>query len=81
MAEKMQKSQKEYQSIFDHEYFFHGVHAERLVALTSQFGSSSFMKLFQRNVDVFMIAPIVGFIYGRRADLDCQRLAKAGGVL
>lgn len=70
MAEKMQKSQKEYQSIFDHEYFFHGVHAERLVALTSQFGSSSFMKLFQRNVDVFMIAPIVGFIYGRRADLD-----------
>lgn len=67
MAEKIQK---EYQSIFDHEYFFHGKHAEYLVALTSQFGSSSFMKLIQRNVDVFMIAPVIGFIYGRRATLD-----------
>ena len=67
MAEKMQK---EYQSIFDHEYFFHGIHAERLIALTSQFGKTSSMKLFQRNVDVFMIAPVVGFIYGRKAALD-----------
>ena len=64
MAEKMQK---EYQSIFDHEYFFHGIHADRLVALTSQFGKSASMKLLQRNVDVFMIAPVIGFIYGKRA--------------
>ena len=67
MAEKMQK---EYQSIFDHEYFFHGIHADRLVALTSQFGKSSSMKLLPRNVDVFMIAPVIGFIYGKRAALD-----------
>ena len=67
MAEKMQK---EYQSIFDHEYFFHGIHADRLVALTSQFGKSASMKLLPRNVDVFMIAPVIGFIYGKRAALD-----------
>ena len=67
MAEKMQK---EYQSIFDHEYFFHGLHADRLVALTSQFGKSASMKLLPRNVDVFMIAPVIGFIYGKRAALD-----------
>ena len=65
-----EKTQKEYQSIFDHEYFFHGVHAERLIALTSQFGNSSSLKLFQRNVDVFMIAPVIGFIYGKRSTLD-----------
>ena len=59
-----------YQSIFDHEYFFHGIHADRLVALTSQFGKSASMKLLQRNVDVFMIAPVIGFIYGKRAALD-----------
>ena len=64
------KAQKEYQSIFDHEYFFHGVHADRLVALTSQSGESSFMKLFQRNVDVFMVAPVVGFVYGKRSPVD-----------
>ena len=28
------------------------------------------MKLLPRNVDVFMIAPVVGFIYGKRAALD-----------
>ena len=64
------KGSKEYQSIFDREYFFHGVHAQRLVSLTSQFGDSSFIKMFQRNVDVFIVAPIIGFIYGRRAELD-----------
>lgn len=64
------KGQKEYQSIFDHEYFFHGRHAQELIKLTSQFGDSSSMKLFQRNVDIFMVAPVVGFIYGRRADYD-----------
>ena len=65
-----EKSQKGYQSIFDHEYFFHGVHADRLIALTSQFGKTSFMKLFQRNIDVFIAAPIIGFIYGRKSTLD-----------
>lgn len=70
------KSSKEYQSIFDHEYFFHGIHAEHLIALISQFGDSASIKMFQRNVDVFMVAPIIGFIYGRRADLDNNQISR-----
>ena len=67
------KAQKVYHCIFEHEYFFRGIHAERLIALISQFGATASTKVFQRNVDVFIVAPIIGFMYGRRSAYDSNQ--------
>ena len=52
------------------QYRFRGSHAERVTKLTSQFESISGTKVFERNVDVLCDAPLIGFLYNRRADLD-----------
>lgn len=59
--------------MFDKQYRFRGRHALRVDALTSVFDSDSKAKLFERNVDVYANAPLVGFLYGRTADLDNTR--------
>lgn len=56
--------------MFDKQYRFRGIHAVRVDALTSVFDSESKAKFFDRNVDVYTNAPLVGFLYGRRADPD-----------
>jgi len=55
--------------IFSKEYSFRGSHAERVRLLTAKFGKGN-QQLFKRNVDVYMIAPVVGFCYQRRANPD-----------
>lgn len=55
--------------MFDKEYSFIGSHAEKVIKLTADFDKSR-NKLFARNFDVYLTAPIVGFLYGRKADLD-----------
>ncbi|MCC8195214.1 MAG: hypothetical protein LIO49_00125 [Ruminococcus sp.] len=59
--------------MFDKQYRFHGRHAVRVDALTSVFDSDSKAKLFERNVDVYTNAPLVGFLYGRTAEVDDTR--------
>lgn len=54
--------------MFDKEYSFRGIHAEKVIKLTAKFDETT--SLFERNFDVYMMAPIVGFLYGRKADLD-----------
>ena len=54
--------------MFDKEYSFKGIHAEKVSKLTAKFDETT--SLFERNFDVYMMAPIVGFLYGRKADLD-----------
>lgn len=54
--------------MFDKEYSFRGKHAERVIKLTAKFDKDN--QLFARNLDVYMLAPIVGFLYGRKSDLD-----------
>jgi hypothetical protein len=56
--------------MFDKQYRFRGSHAERVTKLTTQFESISGTKVFERNVDVLCDAPLIGFLYNRRADLD-----------
>jgi hypothetical protein len=56
--------------MFDKEYSFLGTHAEKVKKLTSQFDTNSSTKLFSRNVDVYLVAPIIGFLYGRTAETD-----------
>ena len=55
--------------IFSKEYTFKGCYAERVNALTAKFGKGN-LRLFNRNIDVYMIAPLVGFCYQRRANPD-----------
>ena len=59
--------------MFDKQYRFRGKHAIRVDALTSVFDNNSKAKLFERNVDVYTNAPLVGFLYGRTADIDDTR--------
>lgn len=59
--------------MFDKQYRFRGRHAVRVDGLTSVFDSDSKAKLFERNVDVYANAPLVGFLYGRTADPDDTR--------
>lgn len=56
--------------MFNKEYFFHGRHAERVDKLTSKFAENANTKMFQRNLDIYMLAPLVGFLYGRKADIE-----------
>jgi len=55
--------------LFKGDYSFRGTHADRVVELTAAFDDRG-NKLFNRNLDVYLLAPIVGFLYGRKADLD-----------
>ncbi len=56
--------------MFDKEYSFYGLHAEKVNKLTAPFDSNSSVKLFNRNLDVYILAPIIGFIYGRKSIID-----------
>ena len=56
--------------MFDKQYRFRGRHAVRVDKLTGIFDSVSKAKLFERNIDVYANAPLVGFLYGRMADVD-----------
>ena len=55
--------------MFDKEYSFRGKHAEMVNSLTNEFGQGK-NKLFERNFDVYLLAPIIGFLYQARADID-----------
>lgn len=55
--------------MFDKEYSFRGIHAEKVTRLTAEFDKSG-NKLFSRNYDVYLLAPIVGFLYGEKSEID-----------
>lgn len=56
--------------VFDQQYKFKGKHALEVDALTTPFEKTGKAKFFERNVDVYTMAPLVGFLYQRRADED-----------
>lgn len=56
--------------MFDTDYSFWGKHAKYVQDLTSVLDSKSTLKLFNRNVDVYLNAPLIGFLYGRTAEVD-----------
>ena len=66
--------------MFDKQYRFKGRHAVRVDQLTSAFDTVSKAKLFDRNVDVYTNAPLVGFLYGRLADPDDEKNPENGQV-
>lgn len=52
--------------MFDKVYTFKGTHAEKVIKLTAKFDDKN--QLFKRNLDVYIMAPIVGFLYQRKAE-------------
>lgn len=52
--------------MFDKQYRFTGSHAEKVSALTSVFDDVAKAKLFERNLDVYMNAPLIGFLFKRK---------------
>lgn len=52
--------------MFDKQYRFTGTHAEKVNALTAVFDETAKAKLFDRNLDVYINAPIVGFLHKRK---------------
>lgn len=56
--------------MFDKQYRFTGSHAEKVNALTAIFDEDSKAKLFERNLDVYINAPLIGFLYGRKGAKD-----------
>ena len=56
--------------MFDKQYRFFGSHAEKVNALTSIFDEASKAKLFDRNLDVYINAPLVGFLFKRKGTKD-----------
>ena len=58
--------------MFDKEYSFKGKHADMVEKLTGSFSitnadgtTQNKHKLFERNFDVYLLAPIIGFLYRR----------------
>ena len=66
--------------MFDKQYRFKGRHALRVDQLTGVFDELSKAKLIDRNVDVYANAPLIGFLYGRTADLDDTKNLETGQV-
>lgn len=56
--------------MFDKQYRFTGSHAEKVNALTITFEEDSKAKLFERNLDVYINAPLVGFLFHRKSTKD-----------
>ena len=56
--------------MFERDYTFRGKHANIVTQLTTEIDSETKFKLFERNIDVLILAPIVGFLYGRKANRD-----------
>lgn len=63
--------------LFRKQYRFRGSHARKVERLTAQFDAKAKAQVFNRNIDVYANAPLVGFLYGRRAELsdekDCEK--------
>ena len=54
--------------MFDKDIIFKGTHGEKVIRLTAKFDEKN--QLFKRNLDVYFMAPIVGFLYQRKADCN-----------
>ena len=64
--------------MFDKPYRFHGSHANRARALYSIFDNESKAQIFKFAKEVYAYAPLVGFLYQRRADLNHEKNPETG---
>lgn len=56
--------------MFDKPYRFHGLHAKKTRELMALFDANSKAQFFKYAKEVYTYAPLVGYLYNRRADID-----------
>jgi hypothetical protein len=57
--------------MFDKEYDFYGKHADMVLRLTNSFDrDNNIGSVIKTNMDVYEIAPILGYLYNRKAKID-----------
>lgn len=56
--------------MFDKQYRFYGKHAKMVNELTGVFDEKSKSRMFERNLDVYINAPLVGFLYKTKSKKD-----------
>lgn len=56
--------------MYDKMLIFKGKHATYMKQLAAQFSEKMSTGIFKRNLDVYLLAPMVGMAYGRRAAVD-----------
>lgn len=66
--------------MFDKQYRFRGSHAEKVKQLTAAFESIKKTSIFARNVDVYVNAPLIGFLFGHTAEADNDKNPETGEV-
>lgn len=54
--------------MFDRDYQFKGTHAEKVNQLTSSFNENH--KLFKYSWQIYLMAPIIGVLYQKKADIN-----------
>ena len=69
--------------MFDKQYYFYGRHAVRGYALRSEFGGEKEkeLKAFKSLWELYTVAPLVGFLYQRRADVDKEKDPSTGDTI
>lgn len=56
--------------MYEKNLYFKGKHATYMKQLAAKFSENIKVGIFKRNLDVYLLAPIVGMAYGRQADVD-----------
>ena len=67
--------------MFDKPYRLRGIHSKKARDLVATFDSVSKAQFFKAAKDVFAFAPLVGFLYNRRAKLDHTKSEETGEEL
>ncbi len=57
--------------MFDKEYSFKGTHAQKVINLTAKFNNTT--SIFKTNIDVFITAAIVGYLYQTKAEPNNEK--------
>ena len=56
--------------MFDQIYTFKGKHADMVIQLTNPIGPKLSGKIFETNYDLYAVAPLIGYLYNRKAPID-----------
>lgn len=56
--------------MFEKEYIFRGKHASMVKKLVAKLSDDVGESFFATNFDVYKIAPVIGYIYNRQAEID-----------
>lgn len=56
--------------MFDGYYYFYGKHAKMVKEFVGKFDADLNFNMFSRNIDVYKVAPLIGFLFDKRSKPD-----------